>query len=453
VVFKKPLYKGLLIVALICFAASAAFAERNTETDPYAPVLKYPAANEPTEAEKHDREVLLARILEQPIRPVGYGIGRTAEWAERTHLEDKLTWAYTELTSHGIYPQLRRPPADSFFAPMGLGVRIQIEKLLNIEESLVTVNATGGWAPNIHYAGTVVDLGGNYKIQPPSKSYYHNGSVQYRRNSAENFYGIGQHTSLGERSSYQSEEIWLEGGIGYDLNESNELREAVVYQRMNIGNGNRERIGKIKEHFPTGIPGIDGGDLIGIVSKWMHDNRDHKTDPKKGGYQDLEFSYFHDTDGKNFQYLKMAGSAAHFFPIFSDRRVLALRIGVEKNQELGGGGIPFYNFARLGGSSIRDGSELLRSYAYNRYFDEGLIVANTEYRYNIYEYGNFAGDAIALFDIGEVFEEIHDFGFDELKFSYGGGLNLKYKRHTILFFSLARGNEGWAARVHTHTSF
>ena len=450
---KKPLYKGLLFLALIVFSASTVFAQKETDYDPYAPILKYPRAQDPAQIEKRDREIFIARLLEQPFRPIGYALGETAEWAERTHLENKLTWAYTELTSHGIYPQLRRPPSDSFLVPTGLGARVQIEKLLNIEESFVTANATGGWAPNINYAGTTVDLEGDYKIQSSSRPYYHNGSARYWRSSAENFYGIGQNTSRGERSSYQPEEVWLEGGIGYDLNESNELHGAVVYQRMNIGNGNRERIGKIKEHFPVGIPGIDGGDLIGLVNKWIHDGRDHKTDPRKGGIQTLEFSYFHDTDGKDFQYLKMAGSVAHFFPILSDRRVLALRIRVEKNQELGGGEIPFYNLARLGGSSIRDGSELLRSYAFNRYFDEGLIVANAEYRYNIYEYGNFAGDAVALFDVGEVFEEIHDFGFDELKFSYGSGLNLKYKRHTILFFSLARGNEGWAARVHTHASF
>lgn len=449
---KKPLLKGLLLFILILWMSSSVFAQGETDYDPYSPVLKYPDAYEPAQVGKRDRAILLARLLEQPFRPVGYTLGETAEWMERSHLEDKLTWFFTELHAHGIYPQVRTPSEGSL-GVMGLGGRVQIDKLLKAEQPFATGNIFGGWTPNKDYAGTTVDFGGNYKIEAPTRPIYHKGFFKYQRSSSESFYGIGQETSRGEHSAYQPEETWLEGSLGYDVTDTTELIGSVAYQRMNIGNGNRERIGKIKEHFPVGIPGINGGDLIGLTSQWTHDNRDHKTDPKKGGYQKLEFSYFNDTDGSDLQYLTMAGSAAHFFPIFSDRRVLALRLSTEKNQELGGEQIPFYNMARLGGSSIRHGSELLRSYVYNRYFDEGLITANVEYRYSIYEYGNFAGDAFALFDVGEVFEEIHDFGFDELNLSYGGGLNLKYRRRTILSFVLARGSEGWRASTHTHVSF
>ena len=99
------------------------------------------------------------------------------------------------------------------------------------------------------------------------------------------------------------------------------------------------------------------------------------------------------------------------------------------------------------------GSEILRSYRYNRFFEEGLLLANAEYRYNIYEYDKIAGDAVALFDIGEAFDEIGEFGFDELKFSYGGGLNLKFRRRTIFSVTIARGNEGWRVGVHSKASF
>ena len=449
---KKPLYKGLLLLALTFFAASSVLAQRDADYDPYAPILKYPNAQELNQIEKREREIFFARLLEQPFRPVGNALGGTAEWVERTHLEDKLTWLFTELHSHGIYPG-KRTPSEGGLGVIGPGMRIQLDKLFKMEQPYATVNIFGGWAPNKGFEGSTVDFGSDYKLEAPTTPFYHKGLFRYERSSAESFYGIGQDTSLGEHSSYQPEETWLEGSLGYNLTDATEMIGSLVYQRMNIGNGNRERIGKIKEHFPTGIPGIEGGDLIGLTSKWLHDSRDHKTDPKKGGYQSVEFSYFKDTDGSDFQYLKMAGSAAYFIPIFSDRRILALRLTTEKYQELGGDQIPFYNMARLGGSSISHGSELLRSYAYNRYFDESLIIANIEYRYSIYEYGNFATDALALFDIGEIFEEIHDFGLDELKFSYGGGFNLKYRRRTILSFVLARGNEGWAASTHTHASF
>jgi hypothetical protein len=109
--------------------------------------------------------------------------------------------------------------------------------------------------------------------------------------------------------------------------------------------------------------------------------------------------------------------------------------------------------SRLGGSDYTRGSELLRSYRYNRFFDESLILANIEYRYSIYEYGDFAGDAVGLFDIGEVFDELGHFGFDELKFSYGGGVNVKFRRNTLLSLLAARGNEGWEFATRTKVAF
>lgn len=449
---KKSFYKGLLFLTFIFITASSVLAQRESDYDPYSTILKYPSAYELAQVQRRERIIFFARILESPFRPAGYVLGETAEWIERTHLEDKLTWFFTELQSHGIYPRLKTPTTTGLFV-VGPHLRIQLEKLFKIEQPYVTANVFGGWTPNKDYAGSTVELGGDYKIEAPTAPLYHKGISKYTRSSAESFYGIGQDTSKGEYSSYKPEELWLEAALGYILNDVHDLSSSFVYQHMNIGNGNRERIGKIKEHFPTGIPGINGGDLVGLVNKWSHDNRDHKTDPRRGGYQDVELSYFHDTDGSNLQYLKIAGSVAHFIPIVSDRRVLALHLAVEKNQELGGDEIPFYNLARLGGSDLRDGSQLLRSYAYNRFFEEGVIVANAEYRYNIYEYGSFTGDAVALFDVGEVFEEINDFGFDELKFSYGAGLNIKYRRRTVLSFVLTRGNEGWAASTHTRASF
>lgn len=447
----KLIYR-LLIVSLILINSSVLLAQEDHDYDPYTPALKYPEAQQPQEISKRERNVHLARIAELPFRPVGHVLGATAEWIERTHLEDKLIWFIDELNSHGLYPKTRTPSEGSL-GTIGIGGRIQIDELFKIEDPFAIVNVFGGWTPNKNFDGTTVDFGGDYKIQKPGSSFYQYGLAKFWRSSSESFYGIGQDISRGEWSAYQPEELWLEGKAGYQLNEANEISSAFVYQRMKIGNGNRERIGKIKEHFPTGIPGISGGDLIGIKNEWMRDTRDHATDPRNGGIQKVQFSYFHDVDGSDFHYLKMAGSAAHFIPILSDRRVLALRMSAVKNQKLGGDQIPFYNMARLGGSDVSDGSELLRSYALNRYFDEGLIVTNAEYRYSIYEYGNFGGDAFALFDVGEIFGALGDLGFDELKFSYGGGLNLKFRRKTFLSFVIARGSEGVRAATHTKISF
>ncbi|MBI4358491.1 MAG: BamA/TamA family outer membrane protein [Candidatus Omnitrophica bacterium] len=438
---------------LLLAQATPLSAQEEIPYDPYAPVFKYPEAVQLETARARDRNRLLARVLEQPLRPVGYGLGKTAEWVERKHMDDKVIWFFDELHSHGIYPKLKGPTTGSF-GTVGLEGRVEFEKLLQLEQPYVSLEGFGGWTPNKDFDGTTVEAGGRYRLESPTTAILHDGEVRYSRSSAESFFGIGQDTSLGEYSTYQPEELKFSTGLGYPFAQTVDGRANFVYQRMNIGNGNRERVGKIKEHFPiASVPGINGGDLIGLVASLIHDNRDHKNDAKRGGREALEFSYFHDTDGNDFHYLKVAGSVSHFFSIFSDRRIFAARLVAEKNQELGGDEIPFFNLSRLGGSDRSDGSELLRSYRYNRFFEEGLLAANFEYRYNIYEYSDFASDAFILFDVGEVFGELGDFGLEELKFSYGGGFNVKFRRRTIFSVAIARGNEGWNVGTHTKVSF
>src|SRR3989338_7968632 len=450
---KQQIAVFIFLLSGLIISASLLFAQEEIPYDPYVAIPKYPGAVRVDVVAKREQNQWLARILEQPFRPVGYVTGRSLQWMEENHLDDKTIWFFDELASHGIYPKPKSPTSGGL-GIMGLEGRVEIEKLLKVEQPHASLTAFGGWTPNAGFAGSTVDLGGKYKLSTADSLFSNDGVVSYHRSSSESFYGLGQDTSLGEYSTYQPEELRFDTGVGYQPTPALEVKESFIFQKMNIGNGNRERVGKIKEHFPVGsIPGINGGDLIGLKTYLSHDTRDNKHDPKHGGQQLAEFSYFHDTDGNDFHYLKFGGSISHFLPIKSDRRILALRLTGEKNQELGGGQIPFFNMARLGGTDRADGSELLRSYRYNRFFDEGLLLANAEYRYNIYEYGNFAGDAVALFDVGEVFEEISDFGLDELKFSYGGGLNIKFRRKTLLSFFIARGNEGWRSGTHTRISF
>jgi hypothetical protein len=443
----------LLIFFFSFFTPTALFAENEVEYDPYAPTLKHPEEVNLESAEERERHQVMARFLEQPFRPMGHGLGVTAQWVERKHVDDKVIWFLDELAAHGIEVGVKAPTEGSL-GTIGPEGKIEILKLLKLEQPFLSLDVFGGWTPNKDFDGGTVEAGGAYKIEPAESKFFQNSLFRYNRGSSEPFYGIGQDTSLGERSAYQPEETWLEGGFGYHATTTTDAHASFIFQRMNIGNGNRERVGKIKEHFPAAsVPGINGGDVIGLVTSLTHDTRSDQNDPKRGGEQKLGFSYFHDTDGSDLHYLKLSGSLRHFFPIFSDRRVLAFRLTAEKNQELGGGEIPFYNLSRLGGSDFTDGSELLRSYSFNRFFEEGLLSSNTEYRYSIYEYGDFQADAFGLFDIGEVFGELGDIGFEELKFSFGGGVNLKFRKRTIWSFAIARGSEGWRAASHTKISF
>lgn len=442
----------VILAVFLVFAATPLFAQQEISYDPYAPAWKYPESYDPQVAAARDRTQFFLRVLELPFRPFEFVVGETLEWIEKGHIDDKAVWFFDELHAHGIYPSIHTPTEEGFIGPGG---RIRIDQLLNIEQAVLKPEISGSWAPNHEFAGSTARLGAKYMLEAPeTTAFYHEGRFQYYRSSTESFYGLGQRTSLGDRTTYQPEETRLEAALGYHATENIDSRAAFVYQHMNIGNGNREHTGKFKEIFTSGaVPGFEGGNLIGLEATVEHDTRDHEHDSRRGGYRKFRFSYFHDTDGSDLHYLAVSGSIAHFFSILSDRRVLALRLTAEKNQELGGGRIPFFNMSRLGGSKNYIQSELMRAYRPNRFYDEGLVVLNAEYRYRIYEYGNMIGEALALVDVGEVFNEIGNFRFNELNVSYGGGLNIKFRRKTLISILIAHSDEGLRISTGRTTSF
>ena len=237
----------MFFLALLVSTSIPLFADETLVYDPYVSVWRQPEAQTSEAAQKRDQTQLAARILEQPLRPIGHGLGKTAEWVERHRVDDKVVWFFDELSSHGIYPRLRTP-TESGLGLLGPGGRIAIDQLLGFEHSSFGAEVSGGWAPNYGYVGSTTDFSARYNLESArSASLFNEGIFGYRRSSSENFFGLGSHTSLGDWTTYQPEETRMEEAIGYHVTETVEGRAAFVYQHMNIGNGNRERVGKIKE--------------------------------------------------------------------------------------------------------------------------------------------------------------------------------------------------------------
>ena len=101
---KKPVKSSLPRKTLIIFLGllfagqSFLFGEREMNYDPYLSALKYPEAGQVGAARDRDRNLLFVRILEQPVRPAGYSLGKTAEWIERKRVDDKVVWFFDELS-------------------------------------------------------------------------------------------------------------------------------------------------------------------------------------------------------------------------------------------------------------------------------------------------------------------------------------------------------------------
>jgi len=243
--------------------------------------------------------------------------------------------------------------------------------------------------------------------------------------------------------------------VGYEPTTTTKTEGFFRYRHVNIGNGHLEEHERMKERY-TGaqVPGINGTDLLNAGFLLSHDTRDMEEDPLRGGYQQLDFSYSDDVHGQNFHYLKFDFHAAHFFQLWSDRKVFALKFFVGRAQKTSGGDVPFFDLERIGGYGIQpSGSETLRGFVYNRFFDKTALVITPEYRYNIWKYGNFNADSVFFADVGEVFREIHSFGLDKLKPSYGWGIRVKHSRDVFFSFEIAHSNEGTQIYVRTKAPF
>ncbi len=449
---KKKCIVGLAWPLVFLLSASPLFSDTELSYDPYEPAFRHPRSLTEEAAKKRDRNQILLRLLEQPLRPVGYAIGEMAAWTERHYIDRKTEWFFDKMLEIGILPQFDSPEGSG---GIRLGARVELDKLLKMNTPNFKAETFGGWTYHADSSkAQSYDFGGKYRVGMPfDPSIYHEGFIRYNRRASENFFGLGNRTSLGDWATYKTEELKIEEKLGFMLMNRVSADTSVIFQHVKIGNGRRKRVGKLKERYPE-IPGVNGATLMGIRGGLAHDSRDHLDDPKRGGKAAFDFGYFFDVGGSDFHYLNMQATVSRFFSLWSDRRVLAVRIQAEKNESLGGGNdIPFFNMARLGGAEPGAASDLLRAYRFNRFFDKGSILANIEYRYNIWEYGSFAGDAFGLFDIGEVFKEVSNFALKRLRMSYGGGLNLKFRRKAILSLTAAGGDEGWRFAAHTGKSF
>jgi len=116
--------------------------------------------------------------------------------------------------------------------------------------------------------------------------------------------------------------------------------------------------------------------------------------------------------------------------------------------------IPFFDLAQVGGFGIQPSvSWTHRGFKTHRFYDTSSAVLNLEYRYNVWQYGDYGADWVFFSDLGKVFNELQAFGKGRVKVSYGTGVRIKAYRRVIFTFQLAHSNEGLRAYVRTKTAF
>lgn len=374
---------------------------------------------------------------------------------ERYHLQDKLFHIYKKITDRGFYPVITDigsrhgiPEAVEFDyglystanraadTPFG----IQYRKVFYIEEysdvsSSLEVNS---WA-KIDF-NRYKDYGLQFKGENLfGTQNYIRATYRYKDNPREDYFYEGPNFSLGEGSSFSLEEHSVSLAFGRYLMNKFHCELGVIASTTSIDDAkdnDKRAISQI-----SGLNGANGADILGIGLSVENDTRDSFLDPKCGGFRRFKLGYYSGINGDKYDYVKAQFDLASYFPIgeyfdiFYWDSAFAIRASGEFNSGVGGESLPFYDLARLGGS------ESVRGYQYNRFFDDNNLFYSLEYRYNIWGAREYKVDATVFFDCGWIFDEVSEFELDKHKESYGIGFRFLSPQITVTLVG-AHSNEG-----------
>ncbi len=176
------------------------------------------------------------------------------------------------------------------------------------------------------------------------------------------------------------------------------------------------------------VTGSNGGQVFGFGTDLLWDSRDNIFYPNSGGYQYFKVLIY--PGGINENSFGLVELDVRHFRSFKEDQVIAGNIYFSQAF----GETPFYKLPAIGGA------KMLRGYFAGRYRDNTFAMMQIEYRQHVWWKLGF----VAFVGAGNVSDELLNFGFSDLKYSYGGGLRLRFneKQKVNLRMDLGFGNDG-----------
>ena len=203
---------------------------------------------------------------------------------------------------------------------------------------------------------------------------------------------------------------------------------------LNTGPGHDEDGPSMETVFTSeDVPGMDDqADFLRFGTFAAFDNRDNPGGARSGGLYSLQLDSFSDQTLDRHDFRRLNIEAQQYIPFFNKRRVIALRLKSVLTFHDPDQSVPFYFQPVLGGSND------LRGFQTYRFYDDNLLVANIEYRWE-----TFSGlDTAIFFDMGKVFAESSDWNFKDMETSAGFGLRFNILNNVFLRIDTGFSHEG-----------
>lgn len=266
---------------------------------------------------------------------------------------------------------------------------------------------------------------------------------EYRDLTALRFYGLGNDSSVDDRSTYLLNDqsgtvyLWLNprGLLSFGA------QTGIIQTRTDTGQSGRP----IDDAFDTGtIPGFGDPTTQFVVSGgWAEfDIREKWSSPPVGIVARVTALHYEDTGISQYDFTRIIGDVKGYIPLGKRNRILALRLYTSHSEPQSGKDVPFYLMETLGGAAN------VRGFREFRFRDTRNFLASAEYRWEVLPFA----DMTVFFDAGKVFQDRKDFNFEDMHTGYGVGFRA-HNDNFVLRLDLAQSREGFRFHIGGGPSF
>ena len=275
--------------------------------------------------------------------------------------------------------------------------------------------------------------------------YSFEGRLFFERDPTDRFYGFGNDSPESGQSNYTTEQVYVRGKLGWNLNKAFQLALVARPRYVRILQGAFTNIPQTTTVYPN-AKGVNGGSEIYGEMRATYDTRDSVDIPRRGGLALLYAGTAQRALFSSSSYNRVGLSAHHYW-------TLAPRLTFAAHGYLqympSGNEAPFWARGRLGGdSSILYDQQTLRGFGTGRFNDNNLSVGNFELRTRVYELTimNTPGilELAPFFEAGRVFHEMSGNPFEALHPVGGIGFRGIAEPFVVGFVDIGFGGEGSA---------
>ena len=325
--------------------------------------------------------------------------------------------------------------------PSGSGTVLGGGYIRGLENEYFQFQANGRWSTKGY---TMADA--EFVIPPPQQGRRIEFKVrgEYRDLTSLRFYGLGNESSVDDRSTYLLNDRSVTGYFWLNPRGLLSLGAMGGYVSTLTDSGDAER--PIEDVFdPADVPGYqDPRTQYAFTGGWVEfDIRDKWEEPPIGIVARVTGSRYEDTGVSLHDFTRIVGDLKGYVPLGSRNRVLALRFRTSHSLPDDGKVVPFYLMETLGGAKD------IRGFREFRFRDTRNLLMSAEYRWEVWNYVDFS----IFFDAGKVFNDASDFDFDQLHTGYGFGVRAHAPPNFLLRLDLAKSSEGFRFHISGGPSF